>query len=131
MTFSNAFGEPSFRNDSTSARVGGRPVRSYVALRINCSLSALGLGERPFVSRRFKMKESIGVLTHFEFWTCGASGRLTSLNDQWVSQAAPSEIHFLSSLMSYTEVFLCSSYTNHSARTVTTLMEQESARIVI
>src|SRR3954447_17028590 len=73
-TFSYALEDESFTNASTSAGVGGRPVRSKVTRRIKAPLGAEGLGASPSVSRRDVMKLSIGFLAESACLTAGTAG---------------------------------------------------------
>ena len=53
----------SFKNASSSAGEGGRPIRSSETRRSQVSAAAGGLGVRPSASRRLRTKASIGFLT--------------------------------------------------------------------
>ena len=85
-------GEGSLMKASTSAGVGGRPVRSKVTRRMSVARSASGEGESPSASRRARMKASMGLRIQAEFFTAGRGGFFTGTNAQSGSYFAPCSI---------------------------------------
>ena len=88
--------ELSARKASTSAGVGGRPVRSSVTRRMSVALSASFDGCRPSFSSRSRMKASIGLRSHAAPSVFGTGGRCGGVKAQWPSHFAPCWIHRLS-----------------------------------
>ena len=74
MSNSHAFARVSATKARTSSGVGGRPVRSNVARRINASREASGACETPAASRRASTNRSTGVRTHASSRTAGGAG---------------------------------------------------------
>ena len=72
----------SFTNASTSAGVGGSPVRSKVSRRMSVRRSAGAAGLRLFASSFARINRSTGVMHHVPFFTAGNAGRRTGWNDQ-------------------------------------------------
>ena len=89
-------GRLSARKASTSAGVGGRPVRSSVTRRISVRWSASGEGASPSSSSRARMKRSIGFLRPGGVLRLAAAGESWGgMNAQCGWYAAPSSIHRL------------------------------------
>src|SRR5207237_572767 len=82
MTFAYAAGDVSARNVSTSAGVGGRPVRSNVARLMRVRRSACFAGISPFSSSPARMKLSIPFVGHHLFLTSGIGLDCTGRKDQ-------------------------------------------------
>src|SRR4051794_18992049 len=80
MTRSNAKAEPSARNDATSSGVGGRPVRSNVARRIQVRRSAGGAGAIPGELDAAARKSSISLPVRAGSLTAGGGSRRTGWN---------------------------------------------------
>ncbi len=80
--FSYARGEVSFKNASSSAIVGGNPVRSNVTRRSNVALSAAGEGFNLSLSNRANTNASIGLRPHSPSFTFGNAERFGGTNAQ-------------------------------------------------
>ena len=78
----------SLTNFSTSAMVGGKPVKSRLKRRISCVLAASGEGASPCCSSFANTKLSIGFFTHALFLTSGMAERTGATNDQCLLSAA-------------------------------------------
>jgi hypothetical protein len=65
---------PGLTKASISSGVGGSPIKSKVALRINVRRSAGGAGFKPLASSFARTKRSSGDLAHCVSWILGGSG---------------------------------------------------------
>ena len=86
-------GDLSSRKPSTSASVGGRPVRSRYTRRTNVSGLANGAGFRPSPARRRCRNASIGFATSLA--ALGTTGFFGAMNAQCSSYLAPCSTHAL------------------------------------
>src|SRR6478672_9143160 len=77
ISSSQASGEGSLANASTSSYVGLYPTRSTYAHRTSVRFSSVGEGFSPFASNFARMNESIALTAHVAFFTLGGGTRLT------------------------------------------------------
>jgi len=88
--FSYAAGEAFARNASSSAIVGGSPVRFSDRRRSSASGDASGAGAIPSASNRSRTKASIGFVESDPWLVAGSGISPTGMNDQCGRYSAPS-----------------------------------------